>query len=144
MKESLSLFKTRVKQTLSTLWPLLLLGAALFVLLAVVGGMVWQDYRTALIDSQTRQMELVVQSLADSIQFSLEEYNDRLDAAAQKLAENPDVRLSLARSDTLRDVWIEDGNGEVVYSCYGVTAECDLMLTDSGSGITYWLSLIHI
>ena len=138
VKESLSLFKTRVKQTLSTLWPLLLLGAALFVLLAVVGGMVWQDYRTALIDSQTRQMELVVQSLADSIQFSLEEYNDRLDAAAQKLAENPDARLSLARSDTLRDVWIEDGNGEVVYSCYGVTAECDLMLTDSGSGITYW------
>ena len=58
MKESLSLFKTRVKQTLSTLWPLLLLGAVLFALLAVVGGRVWQDYRTALIDSQTRQMEL--------------------------------------------------------------------------------------
>ena len=67
MKESLILFKTRVKQTLSTLWPLLLAGAVLFTLLTVVGGMVWQDYRTALINSQTRQMELVVQSLADSI-----------------------------------------------------------------------------
>ena len=122
VKESLILFKTRVKQTLSTLWPLLLAGAVLFTLLTVVGGMVWRDYRTALINSQTRQMELVVQSLADSIQFSLEEYDDRLDATAQKLAEKPDARLSLARSDTLRDVWVEDGNGEVVYRCYGVTA----------------------
>ncbi len=138
MKESLILFKTRVKQTLRTLWPLLLAGVVLIVLLAVVGGMVWQDYRAALIDSQTRQMELVVQSLADSIQFSLAEYDDRLDASAKKLEENPDIRLSLARSDTLRDVWIEDNNGEVVYSCYGVTASCDVMLTDSGSGITYW------
>ncbi len=41
-------------------------------------------------DSQTRQMELVVQSLADSIEFSLEEYLDRLDSAVAKVEANPD------------------------------------------------------
>ena len=138
MKQTLRRFKNWLGQTLRAVWPLLLSGIVLFVLLMVIGGMVWKDYRTALIDSQTRQMELVVQSLADSIQFSLAEYDDRLDAAVQKLEDHPDLKPSLARSDTLCDIWIENADGVVTYSCYGVTAICDVMLTDSGEGITYW------
>ena len=138
MKQTLRRFKNWLGQTLRVVWPMLLAGAALLVLLLIVGGMVWQDYRAALIDSQTRQMELVVQSLADSIQFSLAEYDDRLDAAVQKLEENPDAKPSLARSDTLCDIWLENSDGEVTYSSHGVTAVCDVMLTDSGEGITYW------
>ncbi len=138
MKHTLIRFKNWLLQTLRAVWPMLLGGTVLFVLLVIVGGMVWKDYRAALIDSQTRQMELVVQSLADSIQFSLAEYDDRLEAVAQKLEDNPNVHLSLARSDTLCDLWLENENGEVTSSCYGVTAICDVMLTDSGEGITYW------
>ncbi len=138
MKRTLIRFKSWLTQTLRAVWPMLLGGAVLLILLAIVGGMVWKDYRAALIDSQTRQMELVVQSLADSIQFSLAEYDDRLDAAVKKLEEDPDSKLALARSDTLCDLWLENKNGEVTASCYGVTAVCDVMLTDSGDGVTYW------
>ena len=138
MKQNLKRFGVWLIQTLRAVWKLLLAGAVMFALLLVIGSIVWKDYRAALIDSQTRQMELVVQSLADSIQFSLAEYDDRLDAAAEKREANPDSHPSLARSDTLCDIWLENENGEVIYSCYGVTAVCDLMLTDSGKGITYW------
>ena len=54
-------------QTLRTLWVPLAIGVVTVAALAVVVGMVWKDYRTAMMDSQTRQMELVVQSTADSI-----------------------------------------------------------------------------
>ena len=53
-------------------------------------------------------MELVVQSLADSIEFSLEEYLDRLDSAVAKVEANPDDKPTVAPSDTLRDIWLED------------------------------------
>ena len=63
-------------QTLRTLWVPLAIGVVTVAALAVVVGMVWKDYRTAMMDSQTRQMELVVQSTADSIRVLLEEYAD--------------------------------------------------------------------
>ncbi len=138
MKNKIEHWKLTVGQTLRALWPLLLAGAVLFALLAAVGGMVWKDYRTALIESQTRQMELVVQSLADSIEFSLDEYEDRLDAAVRKVEADPGHSPTLARSDTLTDLWIEDNDGKVIYSCYGLTPICDMMLTNNGEGITYW------
>ena len=94
-------------------------GAVLLVLLGIVANMTWQDYKTALMDSQTRQMELVVQSTADSIQFSLAEYEDRLDAAAEKLRTDPLSDPALARSDTLADLWLEDADGNITYRCYG-------------------------
>ena len=53
-------------QTLRTLWAPLAIGVVTVAALAVVVGMVWKDYRTGMMDSQTRQMELVVQSTADS------------------------------------------------------------------------------
>ena len=59
-------------QTLRTLWVPLAIGVVTVAALAVVVGMVWKDYRTAMMDSQTRQMELVVQSTADSIRVLLE------------------------------------------------------------------------
>ena len=71
-------------QTLRTLWVPLAIGVVTVAALAVVVGMVWKDYRTAMMDSQTRQMELVVQSTADSIRVLLEEYADRLDSIAGK------------------------------------------------------------
>ena len=112
-------------------------GVVLLVLLGIVANVTWNDYRNALIDSQTRQLELVVQSTADSIQFSLDEYADRLDAAADKLRTNPLSSPTLARSDTLTDLWIEDGDGNVIYRCYGLTPMCDVLITRTSS-ISYW------
>ena len=115
----------------------LLAPVVLLVLLGIVANVTWNDYRNALIDSQTRQLELVVQSTADSIQFSLDEYADRLDAAADKLRTNPLSRPTLARSDTLTDLWIENSDGNVIYRCYGLTPMCDVLITRTSS-ISYW------
>ena len=112
-------------------------GAVLLVLLGIVANVTWQDYKTALMDSQTRQMELVVQSTADSIQFSLAEYEDRLDAAAEKLRIDPLSHPALARSDTLVDLWLEDADGNITYRCYGAAPVCDVLLTRTEK-ISYW------
>lgn len=112
-------------------------GAVLLVLLGIVANVTWQDYKTALMDSQTRQMELVVQSTADSIQFSLAEYEDRLDAAAEKLRTDPLSHPALARSDTLADLWLEDADGSITYRCYGAAPVCDVLLTRTEK-ISYW------
>lgn len=112
-------------------------GAVLLVLLALVANVTWQDYKSALMDSQTRQMELVVQSTADSIQFSLAEYTDRLDAAAEKVRTDPQTHPGLARSDTLADLWLEDAEGNIIYRCYGVAPVCDVLITSTGR-ISYW------
>lgn len=85
----------------------LAIGVVTVAALAVVVGMVWKDYRTAMMDSQTRQMELVVQSTADSIRVLLEEYADRLDSIAGKAEASKAFRPTVARSDTIRDVWLE-------------------------------------
>ena len=112
-------------------------GAMLLVLLALMANVTWQDYKSALMDSQTRQMELVVQSTADSIQFSLAEYTDRLDAAAEKVRTDPQTHPGLARSDTLADLWLEDAEGNIIYRCYGVAPVCDVLITSTGR-ISYW------
>lgn len=126
-------FRQRIRSLLAPV----AVGVVLLVLLGIVANVTWNDYRNALIDSQTRQLELVVQSTADSIQFSLDEYADRLDAAADKLRTNPLSRPTLARSDTLADLWIEDGDGNVIYRCYGLTLMCDVLITRTSS-ISYW------
>ena len=124
-------------QTLRTLWVPLAIGVVTVAALAVVVGMVWKDYRTAMMDSQTRQMELVVQSTADSIRVLLEEYADRLDSIAGKAEASKAFRPTVARSDTIRDVWLENSNGEVIYSCYGISAVCDVLITRT-EDISYW------
>ncbi len=124
-------------QTLRTLWVPLAIGVVTVAALAVVVGMVWKDYRTAMMDSQTRQMELVVQSTADSIRVLLEEYADRLDSIAEKAQASKAFRPTVARSDTIRDVWLENSNGEVIYSCYGLSAVCDVLITRT-ENIAYW------
>ena len=129
--------KRSTLETLRTLWVPMAVGAVLLVMLAIVANLVWKDYSTALMESQTRQMELVVQSLADSIEFSLEEYLDRLDSAVAKVEANPDDKPTLAPSDTLRDIWLEDNDGSVVYRCYGITALSDVLITRS-EGVSYW------
>ena len=129
--------KKSLAQRLSTIWVPLVVGIVMLAMLGIIGGLVWRDYRTALMESQTRQMELVVQSLTDSIEFSLDEYTDRLDSAARKVAEDHNLRPGLARSDTIRDIWIEDRDGSITYSCYGVTASCDVLLTQADD-ISYW------
>lgn len=43
----------------------------------------------------------------------------------------------MARSDTIRDVWLENSNGEVIYSCYGLSAVCDVLITRT-EDISYW------
>ena len=126
-----------LKRTLRNWLPPLAAGAVLLAILWLMANMTWKSYRTALIDSQTRQLELVVQSTADSIRFSLEEYADRLDAAAERVRNDPQARPSLARSDTLADLWIEDCNGNVIYRCYGLAPVRDTLLTYT-SEIRYW------
>ena len=122
---------------LSSIWVPLVVGIAMLAFLGLTGGLVWRDYRTALMESQTRQLELVVQSLADSIEFSLDEYTDRLDSAARKVSEEHNLRPGLARSDTLRDIWIEDSEGNITYSCYGLIAVRDVLLTRTDT-VSYW------
>lgn len=129
--------KRSTLETLRTLWVPMAVGAVLLVMLAIVANLVWKDYSTALMESQTRQMELVVQSLADSIEFSLEEYLDRLDSAVAKVEANPDDKPTVAPSDTLRDLWLEDKDGSIVYRCYGITALRDVLITRS-EGVSYW------
>ena len=129
--------KRSVLEALKSLVVPMAIGAVLLVLLAIVAGLVWKDYRTALMESQTRQMELVVQSLADSIEFSLDEYIDRLNSAVSKVENDPEARPTLARSDTLCDIWLEDNDGNITYNCYGVTAVSDVLITKS-EGIAYW------
>ena len=136
MKEKTAPKKTWL-QTLRALWVPLAIGIVTVAALALVVGAVWQDYRTALMTSQTRQMELVVQSTADSIRVLLEEYADRLDSIAEKVAADAGLRPTVARSDTIRDVWLENSNGEVVYSCYGLSAVCDVLITRTEK-ISYW------
>ena len=136
MKEKTAPKKTWL-QTLRTLWVPLAIGVVTVAALAVVVGMVWKDYRTAMMDSQTRQMELVVQSTADSIRVLLEEYADRLDSIAGKAEASKAFRPTVARSDTIRDVWLENSNGEVIYSCYGISAVCDVLITRT-EDISYW------
>lgn len=136
MKEKTAPKKTWL-QTLRALWVPLAIGIVMVTALALVVGAVWQDYRTALMTSQTRQMELVVQSTADSIRVLLEEYADRLDSIAEKVAADTGLRPTVARSDTIRDVWLENSNGEVVYSCYELSAVCDVLITRTEK-ISYW------
>lgn len=136
MKEKPAPKKTWL-QTLRALWVPLAIGIVTVAALALVVGAVWQDYRTALMTSQTRQMELVVQSTADSIRVLLEEYADRLDSIAEKVAADAGLRPTVARSDTIRDVWLENSNGEVVYSCYELSAVCDVLITRTEK-ISYW------
>ena len=99
MKEKTAPKKTWL-QTLRALWVPLAIGIVTVAALALVVGAVWQDYRTALMTSQTRQMELVVQSTADSIRVLLEEYADRLDSIAEKVAGTSGWKTATARSST--------------------------------------------
>lgn len=122
---------------LRTLLLPLAVGALLLAVLTLMAAETWKDYKSTLINSQTQQMELVVQSISDSIRFSLEEYTDRLDAAAGKLRENPSQPLNLSRSDSITDLWVEDTEGNIVYSRYGVRLVCDVLLTQDGK-ISYW------
>lgn len=125
------------RERLRSLLPPIAGGAVLLVLLGIMANVTWKDYKSVLMNSQTQQMELVVQSTADSIQFSLAEYTDRLDAAAEKLRQRPSSHPTLARSDTLSDIWIEDADGNITYRCYGVTPVCDVLLTRT-ENISYW------
>ena len=126
-------FQERIRPLLAPLAA----GAMLLLLLGLVANVTWQDYKSALMDSQTRQMELVVQSTADSIQYSLAEYADRLDAAAEKVRNDPLFRPTLARSDTLSDIWLEDADGNITYRYYGITPVCDVLITRTET-ISYW------
>ena len=130
-------FLSSVRNALRLYWLPLAAAALLMVFLAAAGSVVWKNYRTALIDSQTRQMELMVQSLSDSISFSLNEYNDRLEAAARRLEADDNAHPTLARSDTIVDLWIENTDGKVIYSVYGLTPISDLLITQTDT-ISYW------
>ena len=134
MKPSL---RARLRRNASLIFQTCVMGVCLLALLIPSGIFFWHDYRDSLIESQTRQLELVVQSFADVMCYTLTEYTARLDAAAEKLRLDPDTIPNLSRSDTIQDLWVEDADGVVTARRYGVTAVCDVLLTKT-KGISYW------
>ncbi len=115
----------------------LAVGVLVLIFLIVAGLTAWNDYRDTLIQSQTRQLELVVQSFADVMRYTLTEYTARLDAAAQKVQQAPDTLPNLSVSDTIVDLWLEDADGNITARRHGVEAERDVLLTRTGN-ITFW------
>ena len=115
----------------------LAVGFLVLFFLLMAGLSAWQDYRDTLIESQTRQLELVVQSFADVMRYTLTEYSARLDAAAQKVRQEPAVLPNLSASDTIVDLWLEDADGNITASRYGVHADRDVLLTRT-NGISFW------
>lgn len=124
---------SKIKQNTRLIVRTLAVGlGVLFFLTAVVIG-TWRDYRDQLIESQTRQLELLVQSFSDIMRYTLTEYGARLDAAVQRLVQDPDTLPNLSTSDTIVDLWIEDKDGNVTARRCGIEAERDTLLTDTGS-----------
>ena len=58
-------------------------------------------------------------------------------SVAGKAQASKAFRPTVTRSDTIRDVWLENSNGEVIYSCYGLSAVCDVLITRT-ENIAYW------
>lgn len=127
----------RLRRNARLIAQTLAVGLLALFLLGMAGLAAWQDYRDTLIESQTRQLELVVQSFADIMRYTLTEYAARLDAAAQKVRQSPAVLPNLSASDTIVDLWLEDADGNITARRYGVQAECDVLLTRT-DGISFW------
>ena len=127
----------RLRRNARLIAQTLAVGLLALFLLGMVGLAAWRDYRDTLIESQTRQLELVVQSFADIMRYTLTEYAARLDAAAQKVRQSPAVLPNLSASDTIVDLWLEDADGNITARRYGVQAECDVLLTRT-DGISFW------
>lgn len=115
----------------------LAVGVLVLIFLIVAGFTAWNNYCDTLIQSQTRQLELVVQSFADVMRYTLTEYTARLDAAAQKVQQAPDTLPNLSVSGTIVDLWLEDADGNITARRHGVEAERDVLLTRTGN-ITFW------
>ncbi len=103
--------------------------------------MVWKDYRITapMMDSQTRQMELVVQSPPTALSFRWRKVPRPPGLrGCQRWKQTRTISPTLAPSDTiLGDIWLEDNNGNIVYRCYGITALSDVLITRS-EGVSYW------
>lgn len=127
----------RLRRNARLIAQTLAVGLLVLFLLGMAGLAAWQDYRDTLIESQTRQLELVVQSFADIMRYTLTEYAARLDAAAQKVRQSPAVLPNLSASDTIVDLWLEDADGNITARRYGVQADCDVLLTRT-DGISFW------
>lgn len=127
----------RLRRNARLIAQTLAVGLLALFLLGMAGLAAWQDYRDTLIESQTRQLELVVQSFADIMRYTLTEYAARLDAAAQKVRQSPAVLPNLSASDTIVDLWLEDADGNITARRYGVQADCDVLLTRT-DGISFW------
>lgn len=127
----------RLRRNARLIAQTLAVGLLVLFFLAAAGLAAWQDYRDTLIESQTRQLELVVQSFADIMRYTLTEYAARLDAAAQKVRQSPAVLPNLSASDTIVDLWLEDADGNITARRYGVQADCDVLLTRT-DGISFW------
>lgn len=127
----------RLRRNARLIAQTLAVGLLALFLLGMVGLAAWRDYRDTLIESQTRQLELVVQSFADIMRYTLTEYAARLDAAAQKVRQSPAVLPNLSASDTIVDLWLEDADGNITARRYGVQADCDVLLTRT-DGISFW------
>lgn len=134
MKKSLFL---RLQTNSRLIAKTLFVGIFMIVLLTVVGIITWHGYRDTIIESQTAQLELVVDTVSDMISFTLDEYVSRLEAAVVKAQQHPDEIPNLSVSDTVVDIWFEDSDGNFLESRHGVFAESDRKLTET-NGIEYW------
>lgn len=134
MKKSLFL---RLQTNSRLIAKTLFIGIFMIVLLTVVGIITWHGYRDTIIESQTAQLELVVDTVSDMISFTLDEYVSRLEAAVVKAQQHPNEIPNLSVSDTVVDIWFEDSDGNFLESRHGVFAESDRKLTET-NGIEYW------
>ncbi len=134
MKKSLFL---RMQSNSQLIAKTFFIGIFMIILLTVVGIITWHGYRDTIIESQTAQLELVVDTVSDMISFTLDEYVSRLEAAVVKVQQHPDEIPNLSVSDTVVDIWFEDSDGNFLESKHGVFAESDRKLTET-NGIEYW------
>lgn len=100
------------------------LGMALGIAVCVGIG-IWNDYRDAIIDTQKQQMLLTVQSLGESMEVFIREYEEDLDGLCQMSREGQEG-FSAGKDyvDTHKtfvdDVMVEDEAGEILRSTKNV------------------------
>ncbi len=131
------LLEKKLRHNLTSLYKPLIVGSVMLCLLIVTGVFTWKGYRDTIIESQTTQLELMVDSFSDVMAYTLKEYISRLDAAVKKVEKKPDEIPNVSASDTVVDIWLEDNDGNFLESRHGVYAEKDVLITDS-DGVQFW------
>ncbi|MCC8075480.1 MAG: response regulator [Clostridiales bacterium] len=128
-----------------SLRPALLAAAVLtsVLLLFAVGVSAWTSYSTSLMSSQTNQLQLVAQSLGQSIELSMQEYMDTLQFLCQvesAVDENDPLfqDFLLTQESSIYDLLWEDEDGVLLKSVNGSSLTADVLLTQAEEDVSIW------